>query len=236
MIPTRAMALAAGLGTRMRPLTNDRCKALVELGGQTLMDYALDRFERVGVTDVVVNVHHFADALEGHLAARDNKAHIHISDEREALLETGGGLVKALPLLGSDPIFVSNIDAVWIDPEGAALKSLAEAYTDALDFVLLLAPLENTLGYEGAGDFFLYEDGRIERRGEREHAPYVYAGAQILHPRALADEPIEPFSLNRVWNKALAAGRIKGVVMDPFWMHVGDPKARDEAEARLDLL
>ncbi|WP_019960670.1 nucleotidyltransferase family protein [Woodsholea maritima] len=234
MIPKRAMALAAGLGTRMRPLTNDRCKALVELGGQTLMDYALDRFASVGLDQVVVNVHHFADALEAHLKSRQDHNTIIISDERDALLETGGGLVKAAPLLGDDPIYVSNIDAVWVDPDGEALKSLAAAYDpDAHDFCLLLAPLANTLGYDGAGDFYLLDDGRLERRGARTQAPYVYAGAQILHPRVLKDQPLEAFSLNRLWDRALAEGRMIGVEMAPFWMHVGDPKARDEAEARL---
>jgi MurNAc alpha-1-phosphate uridylyltransferase len=232
--PKRAMVMAAGLGTRMRPLTNDRCKALVELGGKTLIDWMLDRLAEAGVEDAVVNVHHFADRLESHLNGRTAPA-ITISDERDQLLETGGGLAKAAPLLGEDPIFVANIDSVWQERPGVKeLDKLARAFDpERMDALLLITPVANTLGFDGAGDFFRHDDGQLERRGERASAPYAYTGVQILHPRVLKGLPVEPFSTNLIWNTALEAGRLYGCVMDAFWMHVGDPEARDQAENRL---
>ena len=232
--PQRAMVMAAGLGTRMRPLTDDRCKALVELSGKTLIDWMLDRLAEAGVQEAVVNVHHFADRLETHLEQRTAPA-ITVSDERDELLETGGGLAKAAPLLGEDPIFVANIDSVW--PEDGAeseLRKLARAFDpERMDALLLITPTANTLGFDGPGDFFLKQDGQLERRGERASAPYAYTGVQILHPRVLKGLPVEPFSTNLIWNTALEAGRIYGCVMDAFWMHVGDPQAREAAENRL---
>ncbi len=232
--PKRAMVMAAGLGTRMRPLTNDRCKALVELGGKSLIDWMLDRLAEAGVEKAVVNVHHFADRLESHLRERTAPA-IMISDERAELLETGGGLAKAAPLLGDDPIFVANIDSVWReDGTESELRKLARAFDpDRMDALLLITPTANTLGFDGPGDFFLHEDGRLERRGERATAPYAYTGVQILNPRVLEGLPVEPFSTNLIWNTALEAGRLHGCVMDAFWMHVGDPEAREAAENRL---
>jgi len=232
--PKRAMVMAAGLGTRMRPLTNDRCKALVELGGKTLIDWMLDRLAEAGVENAVVNVHHFADRLESHLSQRAAPT-ITISDEREQLLETGGGLAKAAPLLGEEPIFVVNIDSVWQEQPGVKeLDKLARAFDpERMDALLLITPVANTLGFDGAGDFFRHDDGQLERRGERTSAPYAYTGVQILHPRVLKGLPVEPFSTNLIWNTALEAGRLYGCVMDAFWMHVGDPEARDQAENRL---
>lgn len=232
--PKRAMVMAAGLGTRMRPLTNDRCKALVELGGKSLIDWMLDRLAEAGVEKAVVNVHHFADRLESHLSERTAPA-ITISDERAELLETGGGLAKAAPLLGDDPIYVANIDSVWQEQPGVKeLDKLARAFDPGrMDALLLITPTANTLGFDGPGDFFLHEDGRLERRGERATAPYAYTGVQILNPRVLEGLPVEPFSTNLIWNTALEAGRLHGCVMDAFWMHVGDPEAREAAENRL---
>lgn len=231
--PKTAMVMAAGLGTRMRPLTNDRCKAMVELGGKTLIDWTLDKLEQAQVERAIVNVHHFADALEAQLAQRSAPTII-LSDERDQLLETGGGLAKAAPLLGSDPIYVANIDAVWVDGETSELTRLADRFDpERMDFLLLLAPMDQTLGFDGPGDFFLDEDQRLIRRGDKPSAPYAYAGVQILHPRVLDGAPIEPFSTNVLWNTALKAGRVYGCVMDAFWMHVGDPVARDHAENRL---
>jgi len=231
--PHTAMVMAAGLGTRMRPLTHDRCKAMVELGGQPLIDWTLDKLQAVGVERAVVNVHHFADALEVHLQTRD-APRITISDERDALLETGGGLAKAAPVLGPDPIFVANIDAVWRDGVQSELSRLAHAFDpERMDFLLLLARMDQTLGFDGPGDFFLDEDHRLVRRGDAPRAPFAYAGIQILHPRVLEGAPVEPFSTNRLWNTALAQNRVYGVVMDAFWMHVGDPQAREQAENRL---
>lgn len=233
MIKT-AMVLAAGHGTRMRPLTNDRAKAMVEVGGKPLIDHMLDRLTEAGVERAVVNVHAHADHLEAHLKTRKTGPEIIISDEREALLETGGGMVKALPFLGEDPVLACNIDAIWTEDDAPIITSLMNRWdADIMEDLLLLAPIERTLGYHGKGDFLFAHDGRLERRGEREAAPYVYAGVQITRLDRLAKEPIEPFSRNRIWNQTLEAGTIFGHPMDGFWMHVGDPKARDEAEAIL---
>lgn len=230
----RAMAMAAGLGTRMRPLTNERCKAMVEVRGKTLIDWTLDKFQAAGVEQTVVNVHHFADALEEQLARR-SQPEIIISDERDQLLETGGGLVRAAPLLGQSPVFVANIDALWIDGTPSELDKLASAFNpDRMDFLLLLAPMDHQLGFDGSGDFFLESGGQLRRRGSAERAPYAYAGVQIMNPRLLVGRQIEPFSTNLLWNEALKKGRIFGHVMNAFWMHVGDPHARDAAEWQLE--
>jgi len=227
------MVLAAGLGTRMRPLTDDRPKALVEVGGKALVDHALDRLVEAGVSHAVVNVHYFADALEAHLKARATP-HIAISDERALLLETGGGIKKARPLLGEDPIFVANIDSVWTE-NSPALKALADAWDpERMDALLLLAPLGQTLGFDGPGDFFRAEDGRLSHRGAAPSAPYAYVGFQIFKPQLVDGGPDgAPFSVFPSWMEAAHAGRLFGVVLDGFWMHVGDPEARDAAEARL---
>ena len=233
MIKT-AMVLAAGHGTRMRPLTNDRAKAMVEVGGKPLIDHMLDRLEATGVERAVVNVHAHADHLEAHLKARKTGPEIIISDEREALLETGGGMVKALPLLGDEPVLACNIDAIWTEDDAPIISALMNRWDPTImEDLLLLAPIERTLGYHGKGDFLFAHDGRLERRGERESAPYVYAGVQITKLDRLAKEPIERFSRNRIWNQTLEVGTIFGHPMDGFWMHVGDPAARDEAEAIL---
>ncbi|GJL98123.1 MAG: mannose-1-phosphate guanylyltransferase [Hyphobacterium sp.] len=228
------MALAAGLGTRLRPLTLTRPKALVEVGGKPLLDHVLDRFVAADVPAVIVNIHHFADLMRDHISARKGAPAIRISDESAQVLETGGGLVKARPLLGTQPVFVSNIDAIWQDGSLPELDRLKQAWDgQIMDALLLLAPRENTLGYGGAGDFFLEADGRVRRKGDADAAPLVFAGTQILNPAVLSGYPETPFSLNRVWDDLLARGRVHGVVMEAFWMHVGDPDARDAAEARL---
>lgn len=233
MIKT-AMVLAAGHGTRMRPLTNDRAKAMVEVGGKPLIDHMLGRLEEAGVERAVINVHAHADHLEAHLKSRKYNLEIILSDERAELLETGGGMVKALPLLGDDPVLACNIDAIWNESRTPVMASLMEKWDPTImEDLLLLAPMERTLGYHGKGDFLFSHDGRLERRGERESAPYVYAGVQITKLERLAKEPIEPFSRNRIWNQTLEAGTIYGHPLDGFWMHVGDPDARDESEARL---
>jgi len=234
--PKTAMVLAAGLGTRMRPLTNDRPKALVEVGGRALIDHVLDRLADAGVEKAVVNVHWFADRLESHLAARTRPA-ILISDERAELLETGGGLKKARPLLGDDPVFVANIDSVWIDrakTPGGALGDLIRLWDpERMDAALLLARREGSIGFEGGGDFFLGDDGQLTFRGEAASAPYAYMGVHITRPGYADAGPDGPFSLSPLWRASAAAGRLYGCVLDGDWMHVGDPQARDEAEARL---
>lgn len=231
--PRTAMVLAAGLGTRMRPLTDDRPKALVEVGDKALIDHMLDRLAKAGVTTAVVNVHAFADRLEAHLAQRAATPKIVVSDERGELLETGGGLKKARPLLGDDPVYVANIDAVWTEDGVPALDALAAAYDPAaMDACLLLAPLERSLGFDGPGDMFL-DGGRAAFRGEAASAPFAFAGVHIAKPSVVDGEPAGPFTLSKLWRAMAARGRLGAVVLDGFWMHVGDPRARDEAQARL---
>ncbi len=234
--PKTAMVLAAGLGTRMRPLTNDRPKALVEVRGRALIDHVLDRLADAGVEKAVVNVHWFADRLETHLARR-TRPEIVISDERAELLETGGGLKKARGLLGDDPVFVANIDSVWTDrarTPGGALGDLIRLWDPArMDAALLLARRDGAIGFEGHGDFFLGEDSRLTFRGEAPAAPFAYMGVHITRPGYADAGPDGPFSLSPLWRKSAAEGRLFGCVLDGDWMHVGDPAARDAAEAKL---
>jgi len=227
------MVLAAGLGTRMRPLTNDRPKALVVVGGRTLIDHVLDRCVEAGVQRAVVNVHAFADMLEKHVKRRTD-IEIVISDERDLLMETGGGVRKALPLLGDDPFVVCNIDSVWEEPTGSAIARLARGYyNNSMGARLLLAAMSDQLGYDGTGDFVSEPDGRIQFREDRPSAPWAYMGVQIVDPAVVEPEPIEPFSFTRIWRRLAAEGQLFGAPLIGYWMHVGDPKAREEAEARL---
>jgi len=231
--PKIAMVLAAGLGTRMRPLTNDRPKALVELAGRALIDHMLDRLVEAGVETAVVNVHAFADRLEAHLKRRV-RPRIEFSDERAKLLETGGGLKQARPLLGDDPIFVANIDSVWTEDGPSALGELAAGWNpDVMDARLLLTPTPEAMGFDGPGDFFLEPDGRLRRRGSAPTAPYAYIGMQILKPQIVDGEAPGAFSLYPTWARLIEEGRAYGAVLQGQWMHVGDPGARDAAEARL---
>lgn len=226
-----AMVLAAGYGTRMRPLTDDRSKAMVEVGGRPLIDHMLDRLSAVGIKRAVVNVHAHADHLEAHLE-NYRKLDVLISDERDELLETGGGVVKALPLLGSDPILICNIDAIWVEFEPVLQTLLAAWQPKVMDEVLLLARKDATLGHDGAGDFDLMPDGQIVRRQGKMSA-HFYAGVQIFKPELAAGHHIEPFSRNRIWDESLARKRIYGCELPGYWMHVGDPQARKAAEAVL---
>jgi MurNAc alpha-1-phosphate uridylyltransferase len=229
---TTAMVLAAGLGTRMRPLTDDRPKALVEVDGKALIDHVLDRLVDAGCERAVVNVHWFADRLEAHLAARTD-IEIVISDERAELLETGGGLKHARGLLGDDPVWVANIDSVWID-RSDALGHLARAWDpERMETLLMLAEREMSIGFEGAGDFFLEDNGALTFRGEAPSAPYAYMGVHITKPQIVDDGPDGPFSLSQIWRRMATKGLLHGRVLDGFWMHVGDPVSRDEAEAKL---
>lgn len=231
--PKTAMVLAAGLGTRMRPLTDDRPKALVEVQGRALIDHVLDRLADAGVEQAVVNVHWFADRLEGHLAARGRGPKIIISDERAELLETGGGLKKAHALLGEEPVFVANIDSVWID-RGDPLTDLIRLWNpETMDAALLLARREGSIGFEGDGDFFLADDGKLTFRGDAPSAPFAYMGVHITRPGYADHGPDGPFSLSPLWRKSAVEGRLFGCVLDGDWMHVGDPQARDKAEAKL---
>jgi MurNAc alpha-1-phosphate uridylyltransferase len=225
--------LAAGLGTRMRPLTDDTPKPLVVVAGKALLDHVLDRLAAAAVETAVVNVHHFADQIERHLKTR-RAPHIVVSDERTALLDTGGGIAKALPLLGADPFFSVNSDSLWIDGVRPNLDRMAAAYDRAgMDALLLLAPTATSIGYGGRGDFSMSPDGRLQRRGEREVVPFVYAGAAIVSPALLAGVPQGAFSLNRLFDRAIEAERLFGLRLDGTWMHVGTPDAIATAEAAI---
>lgn len=233
---TTAMLLAAGLGTRMKPLTDTLPKPLIEIGGRTLVDRVLDKLVAQGVTRAVVNVHYLADLMEAHLKQRKD-VEIIISDERDTLLETGGGVIKALPLIGKEPFFVVNTDVTWATPGDTTFSDMAEAYDPGeMDALLLLADMGATLGFRGPGDFFLGHDGHVQRRGDKPSAPYVFAGTHITHAGVLGGYDAKPFSANIYWTAMGRAGRLYGTVMSPFWMHVGDPAGRDEAEARLKLM
>lgn len=228
--PTTAFVLAAGLGTRMRPLTDHIPKPLVTLAGTSLIDHALDGLAAAGIERAVVNVHYLADAIESHVKSR-TVPEIVISDERAELLETGGGIVKALPLLGDAPIVVHNSDTVWIDRGGSSIASLIDAWKpDAMDSIMLLAETKTSLGYAGKGDFNRAADGHLTRRPQNATAPYVFAGVSIIEPALFKNEPQEPFSLNRIWDRAIAAGRLYGIVLNGIWMHVGTPEALNDAE------
>ncbi len=231
--PKTAMVLAAGLGKRMRPITDRIPKPLVEIAGRTLIDRGLDALDRAGVERIVVNVHHLADQLVGHLALR-NPAII-VSDERDALLESGGGIVRALPLLGAEPFFVVNADTFWIDgPHGAELEALALAWDDTrMDSLLMLVPIDRTTGHTGGTDFLRDPDGRLSR-AKGDPAGYVYAGAAILHPRLFADASADAHSLNREFDAALSAGRLYGHVMAGDWITVGTPDAIEPAEKAVE--
>jgi MurNAc alpha-1-phosphate uridylyltransferase len=231
--PKTAMVLAAGLGTRLKPLTDARPKALVEVGGKPLIDHALDRLAAVGVERAVVNVHAFADQLEAHLAARTRPT-ITISDERAAVLETGGGLKKAIPLLGAGPVWVSNIDTVALGGGAAALAALACAWApEAMDVLLLLAPTRTSLGFHDSGDVFLEPDGRVRFKEPGETAPFLYVGVHITDPAIVAEGSDAPFSLLGVWKALAARGRVFGLCPEGLWMHVSDPAGKALVEARL---
>jgi len=237
-IPT-AMVLAAGLGTRMRPLTRDQPKPLITVGGKALLDHMLDRLGRADVRHAIVNVHYLADQIERHCALRAGKPpQISISDERDELLETGGAIVKARPHLGQGQIFVANTDQIWTERPGApsALDMMRAVWNDtAMDVLLLLAHRDHQIGYDGAGDFFCDADGRLTRRGDAPSAPYVFAGVYILNMVITMGNSVAPFSANRFFDIAAAQGRLFGVVLDGFWIHVGDPTARVAAEHSLAL-
>jgi N-acetyl-alpha-D-muramate 1-phosphate uridylyltransferase len=231
--PRRAMVLAAGLGLRMRPITETKPKPLVEVGGKTMLDHVLDRLADAGVDRAVVNVHYLADQIERHLAGRTSP-NITISDERTALLDTGGGVVKALPELGEAPFFHVNSDTIWIDGVRSNLARLAEAFDPGeMDALLLLAPTAASIGYSGRGDFRMTPDGRLHRRAEREVVPFVYAGAALLSPVMFRDAPAGAFSLNTLFDRAIEAGRLHGLRLEGMWMHIGTPDAIPVAEAAI---
>lgn len=231
--PTRGMVLAAGLGTRMGALSETIPKPLVPVANKPLIAHALESLERAGVSDIVVNTHHLAAQIEAFLdtyAVRPGAPRIHISREGERL-ETGGGVRQALPWLGDDAFYVVNSDVVLAENGASALPRLAEAWDgEAMDALLLLCPVGRALGYDGAGDFFCHEDGRLSRRGKAQTAPFVFTGTQILHPRLFVDAPAGAYSLNRRYDEAILAGRLFGLVHGGHMLHVGSPEGHEAAE------
>lgn len=229
---TSGMVLAAGLGLRMRPLTEGCPKALVVLHGETLLDHALARFREAGVTRIVVNAHYLGDMVRKHLATLPD---VVISDETDRLLDTGGGVRNALAMLGNAPFIVANCDSVWLDGAEPALRRLSQAWDDAaMDALLLLHPIECANGYSGAGDFRLDPHGRVARRGTDATAPFIFTGVQILRPDLFAGTPEKPFSLNIVYDKAASGGRLFGLVHDGDWFHVGTPADLAATERAFD--
>ena len=225
-----AMVLAAGLGTRMRPLTDAVPKPLVPLAGKPLLDHVLDRLGLAGVERAIVNVHYMADQIEAHLEARTSPR-IVISDERDLLLDTGGGVSNALWMLGGDAFYIHNSDSVWVEGVEPCLEQMARAWNpDIMDTLLLLAPCEKTLGYDGKGDFDMDAGGLVRRPLEGEGVPFVFTGVSIAHARLFEHSRPGKFSLNILWDRAIKEGRVFGLRHEGIWMHVGTPQAVREAE------
>ncbi|MCI4645442.1 MAG: nucleotidyltransferase family protein [Hyphomonadaceae bacterium] len=228
-MPHTAFLLAAGLGTRMRPLTEKTPKPLLEVAGRSMLDRLLDVLVAAEVQRAIVNVHWLPEQVEAAATSRGD-IEIVLSDERVELLETGGALAKARGLLGEDPVFVLNTDAIWGPATPSPLHALAEAYDPAhMDELLLLADTGRSLGFHGAGDFFRAETGALTRRGEAPRAPWAYAGVRIANPAKFDGLPVEKFSANRIWEPMLAEERLHGLPLEAFWLHVGDPKALEDA-------
>ncbi len=226
----RAMVMAAGLGKRMRPLTESVPKPLVRLCDRPLIDYAIDRLIEADIATIIVNVHYLADAVEQHLADRDD-IEIIISDERDHLLDTGGGAARVIGDLGPGPFFVVNSDSVWLEGIGASLTRMRERWNDEeMDCLMLLASTVTSVGYEGRGDFHMDVSGRLLRRPESEVAPFVNTGAYLIHPRVFTELPDGAFSMNVLWDRAIEAERLFGIRHDGVWMHVGTPEALKQAE------
>lgn len=230
----KAMVLAAGKGTRMRPLTDKLPKPLVPFMGKALIDHVLDRLDEAGIEEAIINVHHFADLMEAHLSARmatGRGPRIVISDERGLLLETGGGIKKALPLLGDEPILTFNSDSVWVEGWGRNLSRLIAAFdAERMDAILMIADAARTIGYVGRGDFSMGSDGILTRRLTSTTVPFMFAGVQVIKPGFFREGPEGAFSTNLIWDRMIEAGRLFGWRMGGTWMHVGAPDDLAEAE------
>ncbi len=234
MRPKRAMVLAAGYGLRMRPLTDKTPKPLLPVQGRSLLERILDRLAEAGVEEAVINLHHLGEQIEQRLNDR-KKPKIRFSWEREEVLETGGGVAKALPLLGDEPFFVINGDVLWLNGYQQALHRMADAWeVRQMDALLLVHSTPYAVGYEGKGDFFLAPDGRLLRRSPEEVAPFVFAGIQILHPRLFEGAPEGPFSLNRIYDRAAESETLFGLRHDGEWFHIGTPGSLKETEELFD--
>ncbi|HEY2444639.1 MAG TPA: nucleotidyltransferase family protein [Rhizomicrobium sp.] len=235
--PRRAIILAAGLGTRMRPLTNNLPKPLVKVRGKPLIDHVIDRLVAAGVELIVVNLHHHAELLKAHLARRKD-VEIRLSDESERILGSGGGVFNVLPLFKGEPFFVHNADSIWVEGYGRALEAMiGRCNPDAMDALLLAASLVNAIGYEGPGDFVMDSEGHLSRVPEQHLSPFAFPGVQIVHPRFFDGAKPGVFSINPLWDRAIERGRLYGMRLDGVWMHVGTPEALAQSEEYLaDLL
>ncbi|MBP6555645.1 MAG: nucleotidyltransferase family protein [Novosphingobium sp.] len=234
IVPDTAMVMAAGKGTRMMPLTADRPKPLVKVAGTTLLDHVLDQLRSAGVGKIVVNVHYLPDQIEAHLAAHAADFAVTISDERELLRDTGGGLIQALPKIGADPFYCVNADNWWVDEGGNALIDMAEAWdAERMDVLMLVVPFERAGNTQGLGDFDMDPDGRLSRGGPRRQRPYVWTGIQMMSKAVVCDPPQDVFSTNIFWDRAIAKGRCYGLVHDGQWYDVGYPAAIGMTEAAL---
>jgi len=229
-IPQCAMVLAAGLGKRMRPITDTTPKPLIKVWNKTLLDHGLDALKQAGVQRAVVNVHYLADQVENHLQQRANPKII-ISDERNTLLDSGGGIKKALGFLGQSPFYLLNADSFWIEGRTPNLQSMAQVWdAEKMDILLLIATMDRAVGFDGKGDFFMGPSGLLARRGEQKMAPYVYAGAALVSPAIFDETPDGAFSINRLFDRAIERERLFGMQMGGLWLHVGTPEAIVEAE------
>ncbi len=232
--PATAMIMAAGLGTRMLPLTSNRPKPLIEVAGTTLLDHVLDQLRGAGIGRIVVNVHYLADQVEVHLARHAGDFDVRISDERALLRDTGGGLVKAKEAISGDPFFCVNADNWWIDEGGNGLKHMAQAWdAERMDVLMLMVPTERAGNTQGIGDFDMDSAGRLSREGPKRQRPYVWTGVQLMTKRVIADPPADVFSTNVFWDRAIAAGRCYGLVHQGRWFDVGYPEAIAMTEAAL---
>ena len=232
-MPRTAMVFAAGLGTRMRPVTDNLPKPLVEVGGKALIDHMLDTFAEAGVPEAIVNVHYLPDMIIDHLKGRTNPA-IYISDERDLLLDQGGGIAKVLDRIGDEPFFVANTDAFWVDDVECNLQRMARQWDpEKMDILLLLAPVTGSIGVDWSGDFFMEADGRLVRRTGNQIAPFVYSGVAIMKPSLFREDKREKFPLSPILFAAAERERLYGVRLDGRWLHVGTPQAIDEANAVL---
>ena len=234
-VPDTAMVMAAGLGTRMRPLTDNLPKPMVAVNGRPLIDYTFEKLRLAGVQNAVVNVHYLPDMMTGYLGAGVEALNIAISDERDLLLETGGGLVKAQPMISAEPFYAINSDAIWTDGKVDALSRLASAWDgDHMDALLLVVPRAQAHHHRGVGDFSLDDDQRLIRRGDAIAAPLVYTGIQLLSHALLRDPPKGPFSTNILWNRAISEGRLFGLEHTGEWFDIGSPEAIAPTEAALN--
>ena len=233
-VPDTAMVMAAGMGTRMMPLTADRPKPLVQVAGMTLLDHVLDQLRSAGIGRIVVNVHYLPDQIEAHLAAHAADFAVTISDERQLLLDTGGGLIKALPQIGADPFYCVNADNWWVDEGSNALADMAQAWdADRMDVLMLVVPHAQAGNTQGDGDFDMDTEGRLSRDGPKRHRPFVWTGIQLLAKAIVCDPPAEVFSTNVFWDRAIAQGRCFGLVHAGQWYDVGYPAAIGLTEAAL---